>query len=273
MFRSANLIGCVAILLIWTKLFYWMRLFESFAAFIRMIQEMIVSSGVFFFMLLLLWVAFANVFVLIEKNRAYVIDPKTGEPFEAIFSEQSGVGLIDATIYTYLVGLGDFDTDNFNQSDIGMNWVIFILSTYIIQLVFMNVLIALMSDAYASVKEIQDQSVLKEQVSLMENYSFLISKEKLFNDGDKYLLYIVSEQVEEDIPQTEKNFAKLREVLSYKTETSEGRLLAKIGQNEEHIRSEISIVKTNMTAMKEDILKQIQNVLNQGRGKGVPAFK
>ena len=61
-----------------------------------------------------------------------------------------GVPILDVALATYNLGmLGDFDTESFRAGDDRYEMtVMFILSTYIIMVVFMNMLIAIMGDTF-----------------------------------------------------------------------------------------------------------------------------
>ena len=61
--------GAIAIFMMWFKLFYWMRLFKPFSAFIRMITEIIMDIQVFLVMLIISLSAFANIIFLLNINR------------------------------------------------------------------------------------------------------------------------------------------------------------------------------------------------------------
>ena len=47
--------------MLWIQLFYWMRLFKRFSAFVRIITEIVLDIKVFFLMLFLCLCAFSNV--------------------------------------------------------------------------------------------------------------------------------------------------------------------------------------------------------------------
>lgn len=63
--------------------------------------------------------------------------------------------MFDAFIHAYLTGLGDFGKDNYSAMNGTTVWIFFLLATVIVQLVFMNLLIAMMGDAYASITAIE----------------------------------------------------------------------------------------------------------------------
>ena len=64
-FRS---LGAAAILLIWTKLFYYLRLFSPTSNMIRMIIEVCKDMASFAFVLAIAMVGFGNVFYILDYN-------------------------------------------------------------------------------------------------------------------------------------------------------------------------------------------------------------
>ena len=63
--------------------------------------------------------------------------------------------MIDATMNQYMLLLGDFDLENFNlYGRDSYVWVLFILMTFILQIVYLNILIAIMGDTFDKTQEI-----------------------------------------------------------------------------------------------------------------------
>ena len=63
------ILGSIAVLMLWMKLFYWLRLFKPFSAFIRIISEIGKDIKIFTAMLLLCLAAFANCLMVLNDNR------------------------------------------------------------------------------------------------------------------------------------------------------------------------------------------------------------
>ena len=170
--QDLQLVASVATLLLWFKLFYWMRLFKPFSAFIRMITEIIKDIQVFMVMLIIALMSFANVIFILNLNRE---ENGCGDSEECgpIYENLVGVPPIDALIHSYLTGLGEFGKDNYSMENAWTVWVMFILATLIVQLVFMNLLIAIMGDSFSRINEIMDQSTLKELCGIMEDHFWL----------------------------------------------------------------------------------------------------
>ena len=78
-----------------------------------------------------------------------------------------------AILYMYLLTFGKFDMDGFDSDAYGERWILFILGTILLQLVMLNLVIAIMSDTFARVMseiEISDG---------MELNNLIIESEKL----------------------------------------------------------------------------------------------
>ena len=56
----------------------------------------------------------------------------------------------------------------------------FLLATFIIAVVFMNMLIAIMGDTFGKVLEVAEESGLREQVVLIADHAWLLDLKKIF---------------------------------------------------------------------------------------------
>ena len=78
-------------------------------------------------------------------------------------------------LYVYLAAIGEFGTDSFaSGKETGLLWAFFVITTFLLSIVMLNMLIAMMGQSYEKVSEVAEASMLKERMILiMENY-FLI---------------------------------------------------------------------------------------------------
>ena len=150
--NTINLIGAASIAIMWTKMFYWMRIGKSFAAFIRVVEQIVKSISVFTFMLIVVLAAFANCIMVLQLNRHD--HEHEGDAPAPVFDGYTGIVPLDALIHAYLTGLGDFNKDNYSELNSLTVWIFFLTATILVQLVFMNLLIALMGDAYGEIMAI-----------------------------------------------------------------------------------------------------------------------
>lgn len=135
-------ISSMAVFLLWLKLFYFMRIFSATAAFIRMITEIISDMAIFSFIYAMANLAFANAFFLLEGGFTGVVaegDRVTDTHWWRIL------------IYTYMTGLGEFETGYRGSENEAMFWIYFFFCTILIPVVLLNLLIAIMGDTFSRV--------------------------------------------------------------------------------------------------------------------------
>mmetsp|Transcript_102001 Transcript_102001/g.140935 ORF Transcript_102001/g.140935 Transcript_102001/m.140935 type:complete len:374 (+) Transcript_102001:574-1695(+) len=172
-------IASVAVFLLWVKMFYWMRLFGPTAAFLRMIIEIIRDSMQFIVMFFICIFMFSNALFMLNANR---------DPDDTLFDPDLAAPM-NSIIYEYLIGLGEFGVDSYGVKDRSILWTYFVLSTFITQITFMNLLIAIMGDTFDRVSEIKEQSSLKEKVSMIRDHIWIVQKGKAFA-GYKYIFVV-----------------------------------------------------------------------------------
>lgn len=124
-----------------------MRLFQPTSAFIRMLSDIISDSKAFLIMMFICIGMFSNAFILLNQNRM-----KNG--LEAVTGTAFGWGPFDTIVQVYLLGLGEFGVEG-DGSGTTIAWFLYISATVVLQLVFMNMLIAIMGDTFDRVSEIK----------------------------------------------------------------------------------------------------------------------
>ena len=91
-------------------------------------------------------------------------------------------------IAMYLLALGEFDMDGFKKGpNVYFAWFFFLLGTFLVLVVFMNMLIAMMGETFSKVQLIQEETALLEQVQLIEDHIWLIDLKKEY----EYKKYII----------------------------------------------------------------------------------
>ena len=138
--------------LTWLKAFYLMRLFESTSFFVRLVFETFkdIFYGLLVFLVILMM--FGNVLIVLSQDR---------EPFFHRYFEEDESNYINAFLNMYEITLGTWTYDvifdeNKNDSVMKFTWLIFVISTLITQIIFLNMLIAIMGDTYDRVSESKD---------------------------------------------------------------------------------------------------------------------
>lgn len=181
-------VASIAVIFLYLKVFYWMRLFESLAYYVRMVTETISDISFFIILFLLCVLTFAHAVFVLNRN-AKGDDDKL---YEASF----GYAPADVMVNQYLLGLGEFGFDNFeNNENRSLIWIYFILATFLTNLTFLNMLIAIMGDTYARVTENKEQEALKERTHMYADFIWGITQETAFKN--KKYLYIATPVEEE----------------------------------------------------------------------------
>lgn len=165
-------------------MFYWMRLFETTAYYVKLITQTIWDCKDFMLMVLIIMIAFACFFFMINLNQA-------GK--DLYIPDYIGHGMLDAFIAAYFICLGEFSYDNFSAGQ-GFEekyfvWGMFLLASFMCCVVFMNMLIAIMGDTFGAVQEAQEENGLLEQLMLINDFLWLIDIEEKYKNN-KYLIRI-----------------------------------------------------------------------------------
>lgn len=115
------------------------------------------------------------------------VDPETGEP-PVIISAHFDSAIGNMIMNQYLLLLGEFDLDNNdNGSYVVIVWIVFVLATFISQVIIFNMLIAIMGDSYAKVSEMREQAALKEKINILCDYLRLVTDK---DDKENFLVYM-----------------------------------------------------------------------------------
>lgn len=180
-FSNINRISAISVLVLYFKLFYFLRIFFATAYLVRMIIEIIKDMKFFVGVLMIATIAFANAFYILGRNSVGV--------------NLAGDNLIDAFIFSYKMGLGDFLTDDFGTRDEEFLWIFFLIDSLIILIVLLNLVIAIMGDTFDRVQETQENSMLKELTNMIRENEFLFSRSRAFKKA-KYIVVIEPEKAE-----------------------------------------------------------------------------
>lgn len=109
-------------------------------------------------MVLIILMSFSNFIYVINVNLNHMY------PDNSYYKKYTGVGVIDVVISVYMLGmLGDFESEVYITGyDRYYAIVMFLIATYLISVVFMNMLIAIMGETFTMVSETKLESGLME---------------------------------------------------------------------------------------------------------------
>lgn len=102
-------------------------------------------------------IGFGNAFYILAIN-----DVKYGECEEEGCVPFTG-NFIMTIVYSFRTGLGDFNDEGYEDKPLTwLIWIVFLLCAILLQIVLLNLLIAIMGDTFGRVTEIAEQTKLKE---------------------------------------------------------------------------------------------------------------
>ena len=170
-------------LLIWLKLLYFMRIFESTGYLIRIIIQVCIDMRHFLLILLLTLIAF-------------------GEGIQAISEEttQGFTGYLGGVGYAYRMVLGDFSVDDYDTLATFYLSVLFIFSTVLNSIIMMNLLIAIISESFTNINSVAKQANYLERAKMTAENLYLVPmrEREAHSQKDTYLLMAIDTQQEMD---------------------------------------------------------------------------
>lgn len=173
-------IAC-ACFVMWIKVFYWMRLYASFAYYVKLITQTLADVKLFLLLCLIIIFAFANFFFMLnigtdDNNRAMI--------------HYTGYRILDSVIAIYQFSLGDFHYSGFIHSEYDfLLWMSFMLCTFLLIVVFMNMIIAIMGNTFGNVMDLQYENSLNENIGLIYDHIWLLDLKEEFQDF-KYIIRV-----------------------------------------------------------------------------------
>lgn len=132
----------------------------------------------FLVVMFILVIGFTNSFFIIALN------------IEADSSRFTTNNFFLAILWTWRNGVGDFQPDDFSSNNSQtLVTVIWLLCTFLILIVFLNLLIALLSNSFDKIQESLDKSLLKEMATMMAENEVFLNRKCAFRNI-KYLIII-----------------------------------------------------------------------------------
>lgn len=170
--------------MMWFKVLNFLRMHEETGYYIRMILQVTSDMTVFMFVLLFTILGFADAMYTISranKPNTEVVDVATHEIDPALFNYFNSY--LDSIINSYLTALGDFSYGDFDSSSNGkISWVIFLLASILNCVVMLNLLIAVVSETFATVLSQKDENSFQEKaVIIAENVHLINASDLVLN--------------------------------------------------------------------------------------------
>ena len=199
--ETTIILSFIGIGLMWSNFIYWLRIFESTTFYFDLISQTILDMLTFFIIFLLIVFACGNSLYILNASRDSEVDDNA--LYDEYFTE--GLGFFNAVLNQFIVALGQGDFENYskdnsndrtkdNASDRNLVWLLFIVVSVFIQIVLLNMLIAIMGDTFDRVIENQQLAKLKLKARVLSDFIFFLPKE-----DDKFLFLATPRINETDI--------------------------------------------------------------------------
>ncbi len=129
---------CLLIALVFNKICFFLRIYEGFSFLVSMLQGVFFDLKYFlaFYTMVLLLFTFLFSVLSLELDGAY-----------------GGIGGVGYFIMSFRTSTGDFEVDNYNQigSLVYLAWFVWVLAVIVLQMIFMNFIIAVISGSYEDI--------------------------------------------------------------------------------------------------------------------------
>lgn len=185
---SLRVLAAISTLCIWIKVLDWCKLFSGTAFFIRLITDTLKDIQAFTIIFIVALMMFGMPMYILQLNRS---------EDNAIVDEVFGnIWILNAFYNQYMLSLGEFAIDNFAEGpQVYICYAFFLVATFLTQLTFLNMLIAIMGDTYAMVMESKEKYALLTQREILSDYSALILTKNQEQDENNYL-FVVTPKME-----------------------------------------------------------------------------
>lgn len=163
----------------------------------------------------------------------------------------------------YMLAIGEFNYGGFVASpDDGILWLSFILGTFIMMVVFMNMLIAIMGNTFNDVMEKQVENSLRENLHLIYDHLWLLDLPNEFKDM-KYIIVVVPDiTVDTEVTTISTQISEITNQIMVKNDKQYTDIMKRIEAFEKNSRSnqknqggKLLTIKTQQKEFREEILK------------------
>ncbi|CDW79710.1 wd-40 repeat protein [Stylonychia lemnae] len=161
------LIKILVIVLSFMKLFFFLRIYDGFSFLIQMMASVFKDLKYFLIFFIIFILQFGMIFLVLFK--AQQID------------EYNGVNKLAYFLMAFRISSGDFQLDDYHTQEDGLvifTWIIWVLAVITLNIVFMNFIIAVISESYERVM----QKLVAESYRVKAN--MIVEREQFFTKSD-----------------------------------------------------------------------------------------
>lgn len=192
----------------WFKLFDWLRLFSATAIYPILLREVLLDISPFITMMLIVLGLFGNGLYIFSAIAVYNGHTKLYDkllPFE----------MLSAVMNNILVMAGEYDEGRYyieeQKAMTIMNWLWFLSAIVMSQIVFLNVLIAIISDTFDRVWEQRQTYILSSQANILQDWLNVFKHD---TEVEKNLyMYIIVPTFQQDLDNWDGKISQIRKLM------------------------------------------------------------
>ncbi|CDW78177.1 UNKNOWN [Stylonychia lemnae] len=165
--ESLILIKILVIVLSFMKLFFFLRIYDGFSFLVQMMGGVFKDLKYFISFFLIFILQFGMIFLVLFKAES--------------IDEYNGVNKMAYFLMAFRISSGDFQLDEYqnqNSTLVIFTWIIWLIAVMALNIVFMNFIIAVISESYERVM----QKLVAESYKVKAN--MIVEREQLFSDKD-----------------------------------------------------------------------------------------
>ena len=190
---TTNAVRAVAILTLWSNFFDWLRLFDETSFYIKLVEKTFQDIVQFMILFFIALAMIGSAMYALELSFDY------GENSDRIVDNTFDYFILNFLYNQYMLALGEFALDGFeNHPNTDLCFLLFIFATLFTQVVFLNMLIAIMGNTFAQVMEKKPQYAQETKLSFMADYYDVFNFKSSRKLDLKVYMFIVSPLVASD---------------------------------------------------------------------------
>ncbi|CDW81541.1 wd-40 repeat protein [Stylonychia lemnae] len=161
------LVKIMVIVLSFMKLLFFLRIYDGFSFLVQMMAGVFKDLKYFLIFFLIFILQFGMIFLVLFKAQG--------------IEEYNGVNKLAYFLMAFRISSGDFQLDDYHSQNDGLvlfTWMIWLIAVMALNIVFMNFIIAVISESYERVM----QKLVAESYRVKAN--MIVEREQLFKDSD-----------------------------------------------------------------------------------------
>lgn len=139
---SMQMVYAAITIIVFIKICFFLRIYEGFSFLVSMMIDVFLDLKYFLAFYMMVLTLFAMLFAILSV---------------ALGEAYGGVGDVGYFLMAFRTSTGDFEVDEFANQDnlIIITWIVWLIAVIILQMIFMNFIIAVISESYEKIMQKQ----------------------------------------------------------------------------------------------------------------------